>query len=538
MAIVQISRIQHRRGRKNAGVGLPQLASAELGWAIDAQELYIGNGSVSEGAPYVGNTQILTEHTNLFDFVKTYTYKNNAQYIQTGETQGLPVLRSLQDRLDDIVNSKAFGARGDGSLQTKAIQRAIDQLFLNPATKGSPESRVELILDAGRYLVDDTIYLPPYVTIKGAGENKTIIESSGSHPVFKTVNESSTIGNYNTETTNDVNLQSRNISMKGMSIHSDNGIGLELLSCKDSMFENMNIKGNWNLGDSKDEISVSILMKSFSSAVTCQNNKFKNVSMSNATYGVMSNHDIKNNTFDDCDFDTMFESIVLGKNTVLGLANQQTGPIGNRFNRSKFDNVYGSAFVVYNGSNNISENNKYYDVGNHGGNSGTAVEPVIKFYTRSNQSLGDWFKRTEELGFDPNFLVNYPYIPEISGPSISSVGHTNQLRVSNYGDVAKLLKLPAGEVASYDIDYIYKSSAVEAYRSGIMTVFVDPINNKQMFSDHYDFVGNTDNEYNLNLFAQTYDEDNDGSIDTVSIMFSNSTENDEATFTFKIKSKT
>ena len=53
MAVVSISRIQVRRGRKNQGSGLPQLASGELGWAVDAQELWIGNGAVSEGSPYV-----------------------------------------------------------------------------------------------------------------------------------------------------------------------------------------------------------------------------------------------------------------------------------------------------------------------------------------------------------------------------------------------------------------------------------------------------------------------------------------------------
>ena len=47
MAVVQISRIQIRRGRKNTGSGIPQLASGELGWAVDSQELYIGNGAVS-----------------------------------------------------------------------------------------------------------------------------------------------------------------------------------------------------------------------------------------------------------------------------------------------------------------------------------------------------------------------------------------------------------------------------------------------------------------------------------------------------------
>ena len=39
MAVVQISRIQVRRGKKGVD-NLPQLASGELGWAIDSQEFY------------------------------------------------------------------------------------------------------------------------------------------------------------------------------------------------------------------------------------------------------------------------------------------------------------------------------------------------------------------------------------------------------------------------------------------------------------------------------------------------------------------
>ncbi len=56
MAIVQISQIKHRRGTNE---NLPQLASAELGWSVDTQQLYIGNGTLEEGAPEIGNTEIL-----------------------------------------------------------------------------------------------------------------------------------------------------------------------------------------------------------------------------------------------------------------------------------------------------------------------------------------------------------------------------------------------------------------------------------------------------------------------------------------------
>lgn len=62
MAIVQISQIKHRRGLQE---NLPQLASAELGWSIDSRRLYIGNGSLAEGAPETGNTEILTQYSNI-----------------------------------------------------------------------------------------------------------------------------------------------------------------------------------------------------------------------------------------------------------------------------------------------------------------------------------------------------------------------------------------------------------------------------------------------------------------------------------------
>jgi hypothetical protein len=80
MAIVQISQIKNRRGLSE---DLPQLASAELGWSIDTQELYIGNGSTDEGAPEVGNTRILTD--NDLPFANTAVLTDNT----TGNIAGL-----------------------------------------------------------------------------------------------------------------------------------------------------------------------------------------------------------------------------------------------------------------------------------------------------------------------------------------------------------------------------------------------------------------------------------------------------------------
>lgn len=204
MAVVQISRIQLRRGKKLSGEGLPQLASGELAWAIDAQELWIGNGAVGEGAPSVGNTRLLTEVDNLLDF-GTYIYKDGDSIIQTGLDTNYPVVRTLQSRMDDMVSAAGYGIVSDTIDQTTLIQHAIDNLFLENATTGV-KSRVTLVFGPGQYSFSSTIYLPSYVTILGAGIQKTVFNytptfnitgsTTGTSAVLTTVNATSAMVGY------------------------------------------------------------------------------------------------------------------------------------------------------------------------------------------------------------------------------------------------------------------------------------------------------------------------------------------------------
>ena len=129
MAIVTISRIQHRRGNYE---NLPQLAAAELGWAADKRRLFIGNGPVSEGAPEVGNTEILTEYSDVLGTAQTYTFKNSGGGFTptTGPSGSSPIVRTLQNKLDDFVSVRDFGAKGDGATDdTDAINRALYELY-------------------------------------------------------------------------------------------------------------------------------------------------------------------------------------------------------------------------------------------------------------------------------------------------------------------------------------------------------------------------------------------------------------------------
>ncbi len=182
MAVTQISRIQHRRGFEQ---DLPQLTSAELGWSLDTRRLYIGNGTIEEGAPVVGVTRILTEHdiSNITSNVafSNYTFVGNAAgYVaQTGASALAPVVRTYQEKFDDIVNVKDFGAVGDNTTDdTDAINRAIQQIYKSTVSPNEPRARRSIYFPGGTYLTSNPILIPPYARLVGDGTSSAIIRQS------------------------------------------------------------------------------------------------------------------------------------------------------------------------------------------------------------------------------------------------------------------------------------------------------------------------------------------------------------------------
>lgn len=197
MAVYQISKIQIRRGKSRSGPGFPQLASGELGWSLDTQELYIGNGSISEGAPIVGNTKILTSKdivgggSGLINSLE-HTYKSANGNIVTGPNSSFPVIRKLQALLDDNVYVTSFGAVGDGITDDLfAIQRSINQLFANVNGRSYMDDgtgtaqRATLKIPPGIFVISDTLVLPSYTTIVGAGIDKSFIYYTGANSALR-----------------------------------------------------------------------------------------------------------------------------------------------------------------------------------------------------------------------------------------------------------------------------------------------------------------------------------------------------------------
>lgn len=177
MSILQISKIQVRRGQKNSNSGIPQLSSAEFAWAIDSQELFIGNGSISEGAPYVGNTKILTEHDNIIALVNSYSYG--------GQQYTLSTPRPLQSKLDETVSVLDFGADPSGVADsTTAFNNACTALY----KLGENQNKKILFIPAGTYLFLSDLKIPSWANLQGEHSVYTILNIGSNNIRFVSEN--------------------------------------------------------------------------------------------------------------------------------------------------------------------------------------------------------------------------------------------------------------------------------------------------------------------------------------------------------------
>ncbi len=505
MAVVQISKIQHRRGRKNSGTSLPQLSSGEIGWAIDTQELFIGNGSVAEGAPYVGNTKIITEHDNILDLALQYQYKRNDATIQTGPSSSQPIQRTVQERLDDVVSVRAFGAVGNGTTDdTLAIQRAIDQLYLNDATKGSVASRVKLVFESGVYKITQPLRIPPYTNLLGAGKDKTVIRQTGAFTVAYTVGSDSTPGVYTTTSTMTSLNQPQYIELTGMTLENTvaNKPGLELIAAKNSTFKNIKIKGVWSYpSGTLNAESVGLRLSAKSSLVSCTDNLFDDFEIVNFAYGIDSTFDIESNKFINGIFYELRKGVRFGHNVDGVTSGREFGPRKNKILKSKFNRITEIGFEIIEGSKNASEGNTYSEVGNDGGTEETAAYEVIKFAEGGNVSSGDYFDRSIELTSNPAFLNLVPYIPEVKGIVKSEHKYNKEIYINANAIGSPFIKLPATTSVSHKIYYFYKSLAMQVTRQGTIYINVDRENDVVHLTDDCSSIGNSVNIEKLSFSA-------------------------------------
>jgi len=507
VAVVQISKIQHRRGKETI-TGLPQLASAELGWAVDTQKLYIGNGSVSEGAPAVGNTEILTEKTNIFDLLDQYEFQGNTDAtVQTGEFSNDPVKRTIQQRLDDIVSIKAFGVVGDGVTDdTEALQRAIDQIFLNSGDKFNANSRRALKFEAGVYKVTGTIYIPPYANIIGDGPDKTIIKmfpnpaelTPTAKPIFQTVGGDSTPGSYIKFATMQSLYRPVNIMITGITLEVDQTVSVHLPlmyldNTTESIIDNVKFKGKWSALDGLDVTQSGIEIRGLG-ALTSENVTMSNCQFTQLSVGVYSIYDTQTITIKDSLFTFGHVGIDLGR-TSSGTGSQSQAPRHYLITNCKFDKIddYGIAVHAPNNTTpfgHTSQGNMFIDVANNGNGQNSPQTSVILFESDLCDSVGDFFER--DAFVNEVSLSAVPFKPNVDG-----YHHTNsRIKTETLAEVdapTQIIKIPYTKDKLVYINYLVvkDGTSSDTTRQGKLTLVVRNDGNINV-TDSYSHTGTSD----------------------------------------------
>jgi hypothetical protein len=433
VAIVQISRITNRKG---LAVDLPQpLAGAELGWVVDERRLFIGNGTLEEGAPVVGNTEVLTEFSDILSFADQYTYQGTAAgyIVQTGPTSGSPITQSLQNRLDSFVVVTDFGALGDGVTDdTAAINRALYQLY---CVQNNTQTRRGLFFPAGTYIVTDTINVPSFATLYGEGLEGSIISFNVQNwaantayasgvLVYNTSNTtyyrsiasvpatgisvtdtlywtSTTLPTYVMRTADSMQQTGANIATNGATPPQNIDVseisivtnklnnGLLVEKANQCVFH-VNIAGPLTTAD-LTVTTANTLAVDFAStpSLPCTQIEFENFAFSGFTWGVNTAQQIASAVFTGGSFDTMYQGILLG-----GASLSNGGAQGVRITNNIFDNIYEEGVYFYGVGLNATGYNIFYDVGNHFNGAGNPASSVMTIDSISNVSLGDMFERS------------------------------------------------------------------------------------------------------------------------------------------------
>ena len=144
---------------------------------IDPKYLELGkanNLEIAETITFL--SMVITEDDNLLSTVNTYIFRGNTDNPAVTGSSG-DVTRTLQQKLDDRVSVKDYGAVGDGVTDdAAAINRAIKNVFTVDSTNAKKERR-SLYFPGGTYKVGSVISIYPHATIVGDGPTSTILES-------------------------------------------------------------------------------------------------------------------------------------------------------------------------------------------------------------------------------------------------------------------------------------------------------------------------------------------------------------------------
>jgi hypothetical protein len=491
LAIVQISQITNRKGLAS---DLPQLAGAELGWSTDTRQLWIGNGTLEDGAPVIGNTEILTEFSDILNFTTAYTYKGDAAgyTVQTGPTPGTPITNSLQNWLDQFASVLDFGAVGDGNTDcTDAINRALYQLYCREV---NPQIRRSLFFPAGVYVVSGTIKIPPYAMLYGEGADNSVIsliDGGGTIPyVAQTADSLQQTGNNigNGDATAPQYITITNLGFQSVDPMSSAFLIDQATNCT---FKNVGFYGPGTIPTLNTDVAGTMGIEFASSNMyVCDQIVLDACQFSGTTWASYSDQQIKGIVFSNSKLDTLYTGFEFGTGSIVN-----GGPTGVRIVHNLFDNIYAEGIIFGAISLNASGYNIFYDVANH-----FAVAPsasIIEIQDANNISISDMFERSDadSLTYPRINLNNTVSIATTNGSQLAIGTYTRQsgssLELIAGASSATVTTVSTNQAVAFELNYtITGIDASYPYRTGTLMVSSNNGSGNPTWSD--DYVQNAD----------------------------------------------
>ena len=519
MPTVQISRIQHRRGK---ATDLPQLAAGELGWSIDDQKLYIGNGTVADGAPAVGNTEIMTAGSSSFTTSLSHTYKGylgDSTPIVTGATGD--VSRTVQKRLDDYVSVKDFGAVGDDSTaDVVAIQRAIDELY-SDTDQDDARSRRILFFPAGTYRIAASLTIPPFAHLVGEGPDKTIIKNSASAPALVTEDDDGNVyGNIgDSGATTPTQIQISNMTIRTTVAHG----GLSIDNATKVFVNNVKFQGTFVSGGTDASNSKGVTVRS-TTLLPCSYIVFDQCQFTGFARLVDMSFDVTNVRFTNCDFSTAYYGALLGAEMDGSTNGLTKGPRDIQFSGSSWSTIGQQAILVAPATgadsgtgprNIISYGNWYAETvaNNFDGVNSISEVPVLQFDNDECTSTLDFFERTSQRDTDFGDSTdpsNTP--PEVQGIGIQRKA-VKQITLADNTSSATDTGIYLPGFNDKGVRITYKMNRGAKYRTGVFTISAAG----ELCTHNDDYEETSD--VGVTLSAKTSDGDSTAGNDTIRVKY-------------------
>jgi len=527
MPIVQISRIQHRRGKRT---DLPQLAAGELGWVIDEQRLFIGNGTVSDGAPAVGNTEIVTEGSSAFTTALSYTYKG---YLGDSTPITTSQQRTLQDRLDEYVSVRDFGARGDDSTaDLTAIQNAIDELYID-TDKDDTRARRVLFFPAGTYKISSALKIPPYAHLVGEGPDKTIIKNSGNNAVMVMQDDEGNVGSNigNSSATTPTQIQITNMTLRTSVAYG--GVSLDRVT--NAYFNNVKFQGTFASGGTDSSNSKGVTVTNSTATYSTSNIVFNQCQFTKFARLIDISFNATNMKFHACDFKTAYYGALIGAEMDGSTTGLDDGPRDIQFTSSSWSDIGQQAILVSPatgttddaGPRHIVSHANFYakTVGNNFEGVGSIREvPIIQFDNDECSSVQDFFERTDLRRSDGSSELNAA--PEVQGIGVTTKLIKSQTLPDNTSSATTINEFPA--LTSKGIVIKYKITRGNLDRTGEFVISCST--NAVGFDDTFTESGN---DVGVTLTAALDNKDSTAGNETVAFKFTTTSSGTAATIDYQ-----